>query len=184
MGVRVLIVGESHYIKPGEVYTVAEQRRFTADVVRDWGAEATESHRFFSRVYRAFNEETAGPSSAAFRDFWNSLFFYNYVQTFVLEGERPTDRMFADSSSAFHGVLDEIAPEAVVVMSAETWKHMGNQNGEFLYHAPDALGDVWSYRHKKGQCMAAHTHHPSRFSPNRWRPRILAFLNDVREFHT
>lgn len=182
-GLRLLVVGESHYDE-GASYTFNEQRAFTTEIVKRWGAEAEGYQRFFASIYRTFNEADAAPSSEAFRAFWNSIFFYNYVQSFVPGGarERPTSRQFKDSAEAFHGVLDEVRPEAVVVMSKETWRRMSERDATLLESDEEALGTMWQYVYASGSALVAHTHHPSSYgySPAAWQPRVARFLEHAR----
>lgn len=156
---------------------------FTARIVSRWGAAAEGYTRFFGNIYGTFNEDGAHWSSEEFRRFWADVFFYNYVQSFVRGGARvrPTAKMFADSAAAFHAVLNDVKPEAVVVMGQTTWDQMSDRDAELLDQDEDALGSVWRYRFDGGSCVAAHTHHPSSngYSPDYWRPRALKFLAGV-----
>jgi hypothetical protein len=141
VGRRLLIVGESHYDE-GQTYTQEQIRTFTTDIVRTWGAEAKGHQRFFANIFRTLNEPNADHTSEAFRSFWHRVFFYNYVQSFVRGGARvrPTAKMFADSADAFHAVLNDVKPEAVLVMGQATWDHMSERNAVLVDHDEDGLG--------------------------------------------
>ena len=185
LGVRLLILGESHYAETGEKYSPAELKEFTREIVMRWGAEAEGYQRFFANVYRTFNEEPAGHADDAFRAFWNSIYFYNYVQELVRGGARvrPSGAAFANSAAAFHWVLDDIKPEAVVVVGQTTWDLMSEGNAERLPEVEVGLGAVWRYRYAGGKCYVAHTHHPAKtgYAAAEWRPRVRQFLTWVCE---
>lgn len=98
-------MGESHYdqddLPPPELVS-----SFTSEIVTRWGANAEGYKRFFGNIYATFNEDGAHWSSDEFKNFWNSICFYNYVQSFVRggAGERPTAQQFSESTDAFHAV--------------------------------------------------------------------------------
>ena len=178
-GRRLLIVGESHYDE-GQTYAPEQIRTFTTDIVRTWGAEAKGHQRFFANIFRTLNAQSADHTSEAFRSFWHSVFFYNYVQSFVHGGARvrPTAKMFAESADAFHAVLTDVRPEAVLVMGQTTWDQMSERGAVLVDHDEDGLGSIWRYQFEGGTCLAAHTHHPSSngYAPDYWRARVLRFL--------
>lgn len=182
-GVRLLILGESHYDE-GDAYSPDEQREFTKDIVRRWGAEAKGYQRFFANVFRTFNDGESHHTSDAFRDFWGKVFFYNYVQELVPGGARvrPSSQTWANSADAFHSVLDDVKPDAVVVVGRTTWNMMSERNAKRIADDPDGLGAVWLYEYDGGQCYVAHTHHPSKtgFSAAERRPKVKQFLEWVR----
>lgn len=105
---RLLIAGESHYDE-GAPPPSAQISSFTSEIVSRWGANAEGYKRFFGNIYATFDDDGAHWSSDAFKRFWNSVYFYNYVQSFVHggPGERPTAKQFSDSADAFYVVLDD-----------------------------------------------------------------------------
>lgn len=182
-GVRLLILGESHYDE-GETYPPEGQKEFTQYIVKRWGAEAEGYQRFFNNIYATLNGDGAHWSSNEYKRFWSRVFFYNYVQSFVPGGarERPTGKMFDESADAFHAVLDDVKPEAVLVMGKKTWKKMSERDATRVGRDEDGLGAIWRYQYSGGACFAAHTRHPSShgYSPAKWRPKALRFLDAVR----
>ena len=178
-GIRLMIVGESHYDErnppPPEQWPA-----FTADIVKRWGANAEGYKRFFGNIYATFNDHGAHWSSDEFKRFWNSVYFYNYVQSFVHggSGERPTATQFSDSADAFHVALDDIKPEAIVVVGQTTWDLMSDRAAKLVERDEDGLGSIYQYEYDGGSCLAGHTHHPSSigYSADYWRPRVMRFL--------
>lgn len=182
-GIRLLIVGESHYDE-GEPPPPEKWSVFTTEIVTRWGANAEGYARFFGNVYATFNDNGAHWSSDEFKRFWNSVYFYNYVQSFV-PGKarvRPTAKQFAESADAFHVVLDDLKPEAIVVMGREVWKSMSERNAEKADQDENGLASIYRYEYTGGSCLAGHTHHPSSvgYSADYWRPRVGRFLDAAR----
>lgn len=178
-GIRLLIVGESHYDE-GEPPPPDQIASFTSDIVTRWGVKAEGYQRFFGNIYASFNADGAHWSSDEFKRFWNTVFFYNYVQSFV-PGEarvRPTTKQFSVSADAFHAVLDDIKPEAIVVVGQTTWDLMSDRCAELIDRDEDGLGSIYRYEYDGGSCLAGHTHHPSSigYSADYWRPRVMRFL--------
>lgn len=174
-GIRLLIVGESHYDE-NEPAPPEEWPAFTTKIVTRWGAKAEGYTRFFGNIYATFNDDGAHWSSDEFKQFWNSVFFYNYVQSFVPggPGERPTAKQFSDSAAPFHAVLDDVKPEAIVVMGRQVWTSMTERNAEKVDRDESSLGTIYRYHYDGGSCLAGHTHHPSSigYSADYWKPRV------------
>lgn len=112
-GVRVLVLGESHYGKPSELCTA-----FTTDVVRRWAQAHRDS--FFTKVSKVLlglDENTwLAPEPRA--EIWEHVAFYNYVQELVGDRarRRPTAQMWTAAAPPFLGILRELNPDAVLVL--------------------------------------------------------------------
>jgi hypothetical protein len=149
--------------------------------VKRWGAEAEAYQRFFANVFHTFNESDANHRSPDFSQFWNSVFFYNYVQQLVVGQARvrPANAAWASSADAFHAVLSDIEPEAIVVVGRTTWNRMSDRGAEHVLTDEEGLGAIWRYPYEGGNCYVAHTDHPSKtgYSAFYWRPRVKRFLS-------
>lgn len=182
-GVRLLIVGESHYDED-EPPPLEEWSVFTTQMVTQHGLNAQKYQRFFGNIYATFNDDGAHWSSDDFKRFWNSVNLYNYVQSFVPGGarERPTAKQFAESAYAFHTVLDDLTPEAIIVVGQTTWDLMSDRGAKLVERDEDGLGSIYQYDYNGGNCLAGHTHHPSSvgYSADYWRPRVKRFLERFR----
>lgn len=183
-GLRLLIVGESHYDE-GEPPPAEQVSSFTSEIVTRWGANAEGYTRFFGNIYATFNDDGAHWSSDEFKRFWNSVYFYNYVQSFV-EGNarvRPTAEQFSESADAFHAVLDELKPEGIVVVGQTIWDSMSDRGAKLVERDEDGLGSIYRYEYNGGTCLAGHTHHPSSigYSADYWKPRVKRFLKTALE---
>lgn len=186
-GLRLLIVGESHYDE-GIKYSPAEQWEHTHYVVRRYGAEARETTTFFLRIAQTFMEGVSAPPNDGYRAFWRRVCFCNYVQEFVPDTpgkNKVTKEMIRRSAPAFHELLDDVRPNAILVMSAAVWEDMSEENAALEADDVGGIGRVYRYGYRGGSCLVAHTDHPrARFKktyrPEIWRPRVRAFLDYAR----
>lgn len=112
-GVRVLILGESHY---GDIGT--ESATFTTEVVKEWAQD--KRNRFFTVTQKLVagmdtNKWVTDEQRAAF---WEQVAFYNFVQAFPGPGPRyrPTEAMWVAASPAFLSTIAELKPQVVVVL--------------------------------------------------------------------
>src|ERR1700757_949280 len=80
-GIPVLVLGESHYTDTGRK---SFQSSFTRDVIDD--VISGDEYRFFTQVSKTF----LGERSVDPKTFWNSVAFYNFIQTVIRKGTRPT----------------------------------------------------------------------------------------------
>jgi hypothetical protein len=120
-GVRVLILGESHY---GDIGT--ESATFTTEVVKKWGQD--NRLKFFTTTQMLVagigkGKQVTGEQRAAF---WEQVAFYNFVQAFTGQESRcrPTPKMWADASPAFLATIAELKPQVVVVLGLTLRRHL------------------------------------------------------------
>ena len=115
-GIRVLILGESHY---GEVGS--ERLTFTTEVVTEWAQEKR------SRFFTVTQKLVAGLSSDEWvsdeqrADFWEHVAFYNFVQAFpgTEPRYRPTQEMWLEAAPAFAATVAELSPQVIVALGVE-----------------------------------------------------------------
>ena len=157
-GVRVLILGESHYGDEG-----THNPDFTKEVVKEWGQE--KRNRFFTVVQKLVLGQGAGPVSDEQRsDFWEHVAFYNFVQSLVGTGprERPTQEMWAAAKAPFLSTVSELKPQVLVVLGFELADNL-----------PVLPSEV----------RVCTVQHPSSngFSYEQWQPEILAALRSFAQ---
>lgn len=187
-GVRLLVLGESHYEE------VSEEREFrdvdaepthTHEMVIRWGSRPEEGRQvFFANLYTVLSGKPWAPDDPELEAFWNSIFFYNYVQKLVPGGARhaPSASMWTDAEKPFRAVLEEINPDAVLVLGQRLWDNMAKQDQDLGYHS-DGLGLICGYQLKGGRVVpAAHTKHPSSpgFAPLNWHKPVRNFLEWIK----
>jgi len=120
-GLRVLILGESHYGEPGTEYD-----NFTSDVVREWAFGKPSA--FFSKIAKSMLRLTSQQnlSDDQRAQFWSSVAFYNYVQKLVGDGprQRPSPDLWEQSKQAFFEALNQLNPDVCVVFGMELWSNL------------------------------------------------------------
>lgn len=188
-GVRLLVLGESHYEEPedGVVDGAPELAGLTRWVVQTWGLSPPRRLGFFANLFAVLMGESWSLDGDHGR-LWNSVFYYNYVQSLVHGGPRhaPTDAQFQASEAAFRIMLEDIRPEAVLVLGQRLWNNMATEDG-WASDPPAALSRVCAYRLADGSAVyAVAINHPSSFgfSTGRWRERVLIFLDWIRPLST
>lgn len=119
-GLRILLLGESHYGKGDE------DSSFTERVVKKWGQD--NRHGFFTTIAKfILNQGKGGNLSAAKRRaFWEKVAFYNYVQEIVGKKarQRPTLDMWKRSENAYYQVLQQLKPDLVVVLGKQLARNL------------------------------------------------------------
>lgn len=158
-GVRVLILGESHY---GDIGT--ESATFTTEVVKKWGQDKRLS--FFTTTQMLVagigkGKQVTDEQRAAFCE---QVAFYNFVQAFPGPGPgcRPTPEMWAAASPAFLATIAELKPQVVVVLGIELRRHL-----------PDIPDNIHV-------CFAKHPS-SSRFNIEERQPAIQAAIKKAAE---
>ena len=123
-GKSIMVLGESQY---GQF-----SPSLTRDVVSLYLNPNIEREAWMNTLLKfersLVNKETSRQDSVII---WNSLLFYNYIQT-VLDDPRttPTAQMFHDSKDAFFEVLEQYKPELIIVWGKRLWKNLPNENWE------------------------------------------------------
>ena len=118
-GVRLLILGESHYGTAG-----AERPGFTADIVRQLGQQGR--FRFFTTTQRLVAGGRGWLPDAERAEFWERVAFYNYVQSFPGPRARfrPTPEMWAAAQEPFLRTLAEVGPQVLLVLGRELRRNL------------------------------------------------------------
>lgn len=186
-GVRLLVLGESHYEEVSDTCRFLDADAagdLTQEMVLKWGAEPEGRQVFFANLYTMLSGKAWEAESRTLAPFWESIFFYNYVQSLVPggAGHSPSSAMWANAALPFREVLEEIDPDAILVLGQRLWDNMLKQD-EDLDDFPDGLGLICGYRKGDGKVVpAAHTRHPSSrgFAPLDWHGRVHLFLDWTR----
>ncbi len=181
-GVRVLLVGESHY-EEASLHDADASSDCTRNVVLEWGVHPPARKTFFANTYAMLTGRPWSLGASGLERFWNSVFFCYYVQTLLPGGQRhrPTRQMWEAAQPVFRDVIERIRPEAVVVLGEDLWQNLPDQD-ESLDQLADGLGLICGYTLQDGSMVpAAHTHHPSSpgFRPMTWHPKVQGFLQWV-----
>lgn len=123
-GLRVLILGESHYRQSGQdIYP-----QYTRDVVKEWNCYSS-TRRFLGRIAGLFQFTT--------EQFLDSVAFYNYVQFSVGTAPRvrPKIEMWERSLPAFREVLTKHAPQFILVLGKGLWGELPGPEAPDIFEA-------------------------------------------------
>lgn len=124
-GLALMILGESHYIKPETILSQGYTCQCIDEISRDNPRVRTWRHPFYSKIYRLITERTrsSGIADGDFKSFWDSLLFYNFVQDSVGTRPRvaPTSAMWSDSKEAFFTVLSKYEPDCILILGGRLW---------------------------------------------------------------
>lgn len=184
-GVRLLLLGESHYEEGDEAGAAPEVfTNLTRTVVRRWGREPEGRQVFFANIFTLLTGERWS-REAEVAAIWDNVFFYNYVQALVPGGarHRPSGEMWRESKPGFQVVLERLRPQVVIALGEDLWQNM--PDAAEVVREPEHLGLVCRYVLADGSpVLAAHTRHPSSngFSAMAWNPRVRGFLDWARTY--
>ena len=114
---KILVVGESHYCddceKCNEANAYAGCHEFTKNVVKlIIGGVKTR----WSGTFRKFEKSLVGDRDVSSQQIWQSVAFYNYLQSAVAKARQAGG--FADyckSEDAFYEVLSDLQPDVIFV---------------------------------------------------------------------
>lgn len=127
-GLRVLLVCESHYGDKKHERPTATPEIVKALALGQTHPLATRKlgrHPHFAKIMSAVQNTRRRFSSAEKRDFWNSVAYYNFLQEFIRDTRvHPTQDAWERGASAFSEVLDALAPELIVCLSARNGKRI------------------------------------------------------------
>lgn len=186
-GLRLLILGESHYHETEPVG--ADVPDMTEYVVRNY-VSGNQSHAFLSKVERLVMGDGASWHPA---DFWDSVVFYNYIPVVAANksGQRPPEELWhGEAPSLFLDVVKRIEAEAILVCGTTLWRRMvsGLVENESAYSAG---GRYWRDREYEValpyRAVAVHIPHPSGsrgWNYERCLPAIKHLRSRVNEIRT
>lgn len=175
---KVLCLGDSHY---GTAPIVSDT---TKEVVKRYiKAEKMESwFPTFTKGLEALVGQNLKGNTELTAKVFNSICFYNYVQTPMTEArEKPTSEQYQDSAEAFFQTLEELQPDIVVVWGVRLWNNLPwNQlkyrncemiNGYKLYSCTYNLST-------KKQVIFLRIYHPSAgFSWKKWYECLKQYIH-------
>ena len=181
---KILVLGESHYCakEEGCLGVLPEEcpmhcPKLTIDVVLQYLNEY--DGRGSQQTCLCFERAVMGKvlSDEEKKNFWDSIVFYNYVQTTCLDETRktPTAEHYRSSEDAFRELLETYQPDKIIVWGQRLYNSLPNwdgyagevkiSNGDVtdvwhyningrdvpamkIYHPSSPLGKAWEYRHE------------------------------------
>jgi hypothetical protein len=196
-GSKILILGESHHHRCDKDDKCKEQRLrsarhrgLTKAVVEQWKDEP-HSSPVSSRLPKLFNMSKS--------EFWESVVFYNYLQTFAGLGarQRPKKEQWAclSSAEAFQSVLDHFQPDRILVLGKDLWTNLPSDpnviasapKAENRFSVANGAGSrnqtdevcYWYYAHSGKPALAMPIVHPAAvgFSVSQWIQPVTEWMN-------
>ena len=185
-GLRILVLGESHYTYDG--LTEANERTLTRRVIEE-EFEGKRKHRFISAVTTVLFGRDAARDREQFRERWNQLAYYNFVQELAGSGSnhrRPSEAAWAQSVAPFRWLLLQLQPDMVLGCGRTLYERLKLVDGltfEPLY------GD--GARRSRSRLLEVANGHPAvlgmiyhpasrHFSAREWRPFVQIYLDRAR----
>lgn len=130
-GGPLLLIGESHYDWKDRTTPYCGVTRFC--VRRTIAGE--KGSKFYGNVLKLFRSALEPLSNKDFgnKDFWDSVAFYNYVQS-MLPGIRSPlpSGMWEMSEEPFLEVIEKLRPSRMLVMGSEVWNHIRGIEEQYL----------------------------------------------------
>ena len=182
-GLRVLILGESHYswdLEPDQV------RYATRRVVQDELSGAFR-HRFHARVLRVMRGSRGRLPGEEISRFWNGVAFYNYVQEFVGNSprDRPSPAQWEHAATVLPTVLAALRPHFVLACGRGLYEHL--KLVPDLTSAPEFGADDYTRSREIAtgsgeRGVVGLIYHPASvgFSARKWAPRAQQYLSRAR----
>lgn len=158
-GKKILVIGESHYCEDCEDVNESDCPDFTQNLIQKLVDGKTAS---WTGTFRKFERSLVGhettPEESA--RIWNSLAFYNYLQTAV-DGPRKagTPEDYDKSEDAFYEVLNNLQPDAIIVWGVtRMWDNMPSRGWKKGAHGSGGTKQLRkSYDVKKPLKKVSHT---------------------------
>lgn len=186
---RVLFLGESHYLWN-------EAASATPSLTRDCIEEqyrGDASHAFWTRIVIAGLGRK--PSLEEKQRFWDSVAFYNFIQTPVGYGPRvrPAPAMWTDAQPPFLEILEALMPHLVIVLGREMWHNLPEGFVPGPPFGRDRSAESWWYivadargrARTRTPALAVGFRHPSAgFSGSYWHGVFREALDHVRSRRT
>jgi hypothetical protein len=184
-GMKLLVLGESHYRWPG---MPADERTLTRYVVE---AKMKGEPGSFVRGVTAALLGASHKDEVERTSLWRNLAFYNYSQEFAGDHarQRPTPEHWQSAEGPFRQVLDSLSPNLVLVCGKQLWKHVRKIDAlsDEPYVKPgDELERSRVSRSQGRITVLGMMAHPSSigFNASKWAPRIQNYLLRARSLHS
>jgi hypothetical protein len=188
-GLRVLIVGESHYeYEPARWQDGSLMpQETTQHIIGDLIGPEKERRAHWTKLATLFLGERPPnqPPTGPMFEFWHSVAYFNFVQEAVgIDNQfKATDEMFASSCPAFPQVLAQSKPDFVLVTSRKVWSYLAPDLTP-LRTAWNRGSEITVMTASRGSSMFMGLPHPrsAQFGNARhWHPAIMEALKRLRD---
>ena len=183
---RIMVLGESHIADPDSP-EINDDANFTTEIV-EWYLDRKESPRWMN-TFTKFEKALAGKELDGDEEkkVWNSLLFYNYLQTTAAHArEDRTREEFDNSADAFFEVLNHYEPEYIIAWgTGRLYNFTPGTNWQPAepISFDGVTGKTGTYQLDNGHLVKAlFINHPSvPFSWEKWHEVIKLFLGGLAQ---
>ena len=169
---KVLVLGESHYLNDTDFKDFLNNEKrielITQNVLSDYlhyketGEGFQKWMNTFTRFANLYTNKTL--SSAEVLEFWNSISFYNYVQSPMHAARQsPAGEDFLKSMDAFKQVVEELQPDFVFFWGYRLWNNFPKE----YYHGVEGESRKMHYLKLNRNIPFMVNPHPSSSSFNK-----------------
>lgn len=184
-GVKVLVLGESHYCAKAE----DDKPSLTNDIINDL-LDPMSEHESYKNTYTKFIKSLSGHYNhlawAEKTKVWQHVVFYNYVQEALDKPrQKPNHTQFANAHKPFFEVLEKNNPDIVIVWGSRLYNNLPQCGKQLLdLDLPlDLCGqnsiEIWAYEVNGKWIPIMPIRHPSAaYSYRKWGTIIRTFINN------
>ena len=145
-GKKILVLGDSHYCQDNDCKTcgvlgsnpieMGDCRKLTCNTVKSFLDKNAEFEKW-KNTFKRFSGVMAGGHKTTDEEdhqIWNSISFYNFVQTAIQLGPRSpySEEAYKKSLSMFWNVLDNLLPDLVIVWGEKAWNELPSEGWEWV----------------------------------------------------
>jgi len=168
-GLRILLVGESHYAENNH-----ERPTVTPEIVKalalgerhPLATKRLRQHPHFTKIMRAVTSSRRPATRAEKADFWGRVAYYNFIQEFIpAKRSMPIKAAWLRGKAPFCDVLDVLRPDLIVCLSQRNGDLVCSLAGDVpvaVVHHPSSHFKystvIPKIAQKKAIAMAAMTH--------------------------
>lgn len=164
-GVRVLLLGESHYgVASEEPGFGSDCTLYNFEGYTDETCDIDHQHQFFQKLPRIVTRNLAVTQLES-AEAWRRIAFSNFVQEFVGANARmrPTPGQWRQGQAALTVLIERLQPNVVLVLGAQLWDNIteGRKSGEPKIHADRRDREIWLIPNGNGYARSSWIYHPS-----------------------
>jgi hypothetical protein len=121
IGVKVLVLGESHYLKDKKPDNLSD---FTIYVIKSI-ALSRRPHKFFKTIHNLLADKEINDEPKNWNDIWDRICFYNFVQRLLpRNAKRPENQDWEDAKEPFNKTMRNLNPHLVIVFGVDLKNHL------------------------------------------------------------
>lgn len=184
---RILALGDSHYCQDNDCQTcgvlgstpeeMGDCRNLTHDTVKSF-LDTSLGFEGWKNTFKRFSGLLAGGHKTTPEEdsrIWESIAFYNFVQTAIIQGPRATytEEAYKKSLPMFWTVINQLAPELVLVWGERTWNELPSDGWQWIDLGIEGDIAAGKYTNRDTDALFLLVCHPSAgLSYEKWTPIV------------